>query len=122
MQLDGFDVTDAQFPPREWLPSNVRLETWNVLESVPEHLVGQYDVVNIRYFALVVRKENLSNLLKNLISLLSEFRIDRRTNFSKPLINSFRAQWISPMDRNQHCGAGDYSPPARYAHDSHLVI
>ncbi|KAJ6150180.1 hypothetical protein N7471_001379 [Penicillium samsonianum] len=70
VQLDGFDVTDAQFPPREWLPSNVRLETWNVLESVPEHLVGQYDVVNIRYFALVVRKENFSNLLKNLISLL----------------------------------------------------
>jgi hypothetical protein len=121
VQFDGFDVTDAQFPPSEWLPSNVRLETWNVLEPVPEHLVGQYDVVNIRYFALVVRKENLSNLLKNLISLLSKFRIDH-TNFSKPLINSFRAQWISPMDRNQHCGAGNYSCPARYIHGSHLVI
>ncbi|KAA8647039.1 uncharacterized protein ATNIH1004_005722 [Aspergillus tanneri] len=70
VQLDGFDITDAQFPPKQWLPTNVRLEKWNIHESVPEYLLGQYDVVNIRYFALVVRKDNLSRLLRNLISLL----------------------------------------------------
>lgn len=73
VQLDGFDITDAQFPPKMWLPTNVRLEKWSILESVPEHLLGQYDIVNIRYFALVVRKENFNRVLNNLISLLSEF-------------------------------------------------
>ncbi|THC95237.1 hypothetical protein EYZ11_005276 [Aspergillus tanneri] len=50
--------------------ADIGTEKWNIHESVPEYLLGQYDVVNIRYFALVVRKDNLSRLLRNLISLL----------------------------------------------------
>ena len=73
VKLDGFDVTDAQFPPKEWLPANVTLNTLNILDPVPEYLLGKYDVVNIRYFALVVKNNNILGLLKNLISILSEY-------------------------------------------------
>lgn len=74
MKLDGFDITDAQFPPKEWLPANVTLDTLNILGPIPEHLMGKYDVVNIRYFALVVKNNSTLGLLKNLISMLSEYR------------------------------------------------
>lgn len=73
VKLDGFDITDAQFPPKEWLPANVTLDTLNILDPVPEHLLGKYDVVNIRYFALLVKDNNPFGLLKNLISMLSEY-------------------------------------------------
>lgn len=72
MQLDGFDITDAQFPPKEWLPPNVTLDTLNILDSIPERLLGKYDIVNIRYFALLVKENNPASLLRNLTSLLSE--------------------------------------------------
>ncbi|PYH97267.1 hypothetical protein BO71DRAFT_427196 [Aspergillus ellipticus CBS 707.79] len=70
VQLHGFDISDAQFPPKNWLPENVNMDTWNALNPAPEHLIGQYDVVNIRYFGLVVRKDNFDGLLRNLVSLL----------------------------------------------------
>jgi hypothetical protein len=72
VQLDGFDITDAQFPPREWLPANVTLDTMNILAPVPQHLAGKYDVVNIRYFGLLVKNNDHLGLLKHLTSLLSE--------------------------------------------------
>ena len=73
VKLDGFDVTDAQSPSKLWLPANVTLNTLNILDPVPEYLLGRYDVVNIRYFALVVKINDTFGLLKNLISMLSEY-------------------------------------------------
>ncbi|KAL2843922.1 hypothetical protein BJY01DRAFT_248384 [Aspergillus pseudoustus] len=71
--LDGFDITDAQFPPREWLLGNVCLEKLDILSSVPERLHGIYDVVAIRFFTLMVRDNDVSTLVGNLLSLLSRY-------------------------------------------------
>jgi len=70
VQIDGFDISEAQFLPTEWLPANVSLTTLNILESIPEHLVGRYDVVHIRYFGLLIRNGNHRGVLNNLTSLL----------------------------------------------------
>jgi len=71
VQIDGFDIADDQFPPEEWLPSNVRLNTLDIMEAIPQNLVGKYDIVNIRYFALSVKNSDHIGLLKSLTSLLS---------------------------------------------------
>lgn len=70
-QLDGFDNYVNQYPPKEWLPSNVSLQALDVGEGIPEELLGMYDVVHIRHFLLVVKDDPLS-LLKNLVALLSK--------------------------------------------------
>ena len=72
VQLDGLDITDAQFPAKEWLPANVMLDTWDAFSQVPETLIGNYDIINIRYIALVLRENNFPTLLRNLVSLLSK--------------------------------------------------
>ncbi|KAL2820635.1 hypothetical protein BJX63DRAFT_427961 [Aspergillus granulosus] len=70
VQLDGFDITDAQFPPKEWLPHNVRLKKLDILAPMPEELRGRYDIVAIRFFSLIVKNNDVDTLLGNLLSLL----------------------------------------------------
>ncbi|GKZ95222.1 hypothetical protein CBS147343_8460 [Aspergillus niger] len=70
VRLDGLDVSFDAAPLREWLPANVTLHHWNIKEEVPEHLVGAYDLVNIRFFAVVIRSSEIKDVLKNLIRLL----------------------------------------------------
>ena len=41
-QLDGFDVDLSQAPPTEWLPQNVSLRKLDILQELPEDLVGQF--------------------------------------------------------------------------------
>jgi hypothetical protein len=72
VEIDGFDITDDQYPPKEWLPANVMLGTLNIFEPVPEALLGKYDLVNIRYFGLSVKNSEHLDLLKSLTSLLSK--------------------------------------------------
>ncbi|MCJ1307164.1 hypothetical protein MMC25_000810 [Agyrium rufum] len=43
VQIDGFDISLTQAPPKTWLPPNVRLQDWDVFEDVPEFCVGLYD-------------------------------------------------------------------------------
>ena len=69
-QLDGFDNCVDQYPPKEWLPSNVSLQALDICEGIPEELLGKYDVVHVRHFLLVVNDDPLI-LLKNLVALLS---------------------------------------------------
>ncbi|KAH8585610.1 hypothetical protein B0O99DRAFT_530396 [Bisporella sp. PMI_857] len=70
VQIDGFDISDAQFPPKKWLPANVTLDTLDILEPIPDQFLGKYDVVNIRYFALSIKNSDHLGVLKSLISLL----------------------------------------------------
>ena len=69
-QLDGFDINLAQAPPKEWLPPNVRLSTWDVFEDVPEYMLGIYDIVHVRLLVLVVRDSNPRNVIRNLAKML----------------------------------------------------
>ena len=73
-QLDGFDISTAHFPPKQWLPENVNLSVLDALAPVPEHLVGNYDVVHVGRIVLFIQNENPSQLLNNFISLLSKLK------------------------------------------------
>ncbi|KAG6357744.1 hypothetical protein INS49_013623 [Diaporthe citri] len=69
-QLDGLDVSFDAAPPREWLPPNVTLRSFDVKGDVPADLLGCYDVVHIRNFAFVLLDEELAQALSNLAKLL----------------------------------------------------
>lgn len=72
-QIDGFDVSLAQCPPPEWLPDGVRLRELDLYEPLPAELEGIYDVVHLRLFFVVIRNDDPSPVLQNLLRMLSEF-------------------------------------------------
>lgn len=83
IQLDGFDISTRQCPPKEWAPSNVTFYEWNVYDDPLEQFKGQYDVVHLRLIALAVLDNTVAPLIKNLSKLLSGFLLqaasERRT-------------------------------------------
>ncbi|KAL3495139.1 hypothetical protein BJX62DRAFT_233785 [Aspergillus germanicus] len=70
VQIHGFDITDAMFPPADWLPANVSLRTLDILQPIPDELKGQYDVVCIRYFGVLIRNNEPEFVLRNLVDML----------------------------------------------------
>ncbi|MCJ1387779.1 hypothetical protein MMC18_000622 [Xylographa bjoerkii] len=70
-QLDGFDISADQFPPAEWLPTNVTLFTADAFAPIPEDKLGRYDVVHLRMMVIAVKaQEDVETLTKNLVLLL----------------------------------------------------
>ncbi len=69
-QLDGLDINLAQAPPKQGLPRNVKLRTWNALDDVPSELVGQYDLVHVRLLVFAVDNSDPRPMLRNLIKML----------------------------------------------------
>lgn len=72
MRLDGIDIDLTQCPPREWLPPNVTLRQWDVFSEVPEDLYESYDIVCVRHLNLTSRENDPTDILKNLLKLLSK--------------------------------------------------
>ncbi|KAL2832767.1 S-adenosyl-L-methionine-dependent methyltransferase [Aspergillus pseudoustus] len=70
VQIDGFDITTAMFPPADWLPANVSLRTLDILKPLPDELRGVYDVVCIRYFGVLIRDNDPGFVLRNLVDML----------------------------------------------------
>ena len=70
IQLHCFDTNTSQAPPKQSLPPNITLETWNIFDDVPEHMIGIYDVVHVRLLVLVVQSGDPSDILHNLIRIL----------------------------------------------------
>ncbi|KAL9122036.1 MAG: hypothetical protein Q9187_001413 [Circinaria calcarea] len=70
VQMDGMDITLSQAPPKEWLPSNIRMRTWNMFEAVPENLIGQFDIVHVRLVLLVIPDNNPVPVIQNLATML----------------------------------------------------
>ncbi|KAK5992633.1 N-methyltransferase tcpN [Cladobotryum mycophilum] len=68
--LDGYDISADQFPHKSLLPPNVTLGTMNAFEDVPEHLVGKYDVVHLRFWALIVKGSDPSKVIHHVATLL----------------------------------------------------
>ncbi len=72
-QLDGFDISTAQYPAKEHLPPNVRLRILDILaDDPPKDLQNQYDIVHIRLFVGVICHGDPMPLLFNLVKLLRE--------------------------------------------------
>ncbi|KAL2047855.1 hypothetical protein ABVK25_011264 [Lepraria finkii] len=69
-QLDGFDIDIADCPPKEWLPPNVQMHELDIFGGIPQHLVGVYDVIQLRLFQVVVRDNDPVPLLKNVLKML----------------------------------------------------
>lgn len=71
-QLVGLDSNTSQAGPPQWLPPNVTVRQWDATAEVPSDLVGQFDIVNLRLFGLVIR-EDPAPVLRNLIKMLSMY-------------------------------------------------
>ena len=69
-QLDGFDISLAQCPPKQWLSPNINLAVMDMFEEVPEHLVGKYDAVHVRLILLVVKNNDPRPIIRNLVKML----------------------------------------------------
>lgn len=73
VQLDGFDISDDQFPHKSALPNNVTLSIMDAFSQVPKELVGKYDVVHMRLWSCIVRNNETNRLIHHATQLLSEF-------------------------------------------------
>lgn len=73
VQLDGFDISDEQFPHKSNVPANVNFRTSNALAKVPDEFVGKYDVVHIRYLGGIIREGNTEAVIQHVVQLLSKF-------------------------------------------------
>lgn len=69
-ELDGFDLSLAQCPPNQWLPSNIRLQQWNLFDEPAFEMLGRYDVVHTRLIFTVVQDEDARPIINSLMRLL----------------------------------------------------
>lgn len=69
--LHGLDVDISMAINHAWAPSRVTFETLDIFQPIPQHLLGQYDVVNVRLFAFVVKNNDPSAIVQKLASMLS---------------------------------------------------
>jgi hypothetical protein len=93
VQLDGLDISFDAAPPRDWLSPNMNLHHWDIKAEVPEHLVGVYDVVNVRHFAFVLQQSDLKGVLDNLFKLLKPGGYLQWTDLD---MSSLRVEKINP--------------------------
>ncbi|KAL5364273.1 S-adenosyl-L-methionine-dependent methyltransferase [Aspergillus floccosus] len=70
VQLDGFDVSDSQFPPRRMWPPNVTMSALNSLQDPPLHLRGKYNVVHLRMWTCIIQQNDPTPLIRHAKSLL----------------------------------------------------
>lgn len=69
----GSDISSSNFPARENLPANVELQEFDALAELPAHLEGRFDVVHVRAVCLVIKGDDPSPFLQNMLRLLSKF-------------------------------------------------
>lgn len=70
--LDGVDISANQYPCKEMLPKNVSLQELDTFAPLPDHLIEKYDVVHVRLFYTIVRGNDASPLVSNLVRMLSK--------------------------------------------------
>ena len=72
VHLDGFDISDQQYPPASWYGENVSLSILDIFKPLPENLKGKYDVVHLRFFMTVASDDTIQIAVDNLTSMLSK--------------------------------------------------
>jgi hypothetical protein len=72
VQLDGYDISDSQYPSQGALASNMSLGVLDSFGDVPPHLTGKYDVVHLRFWCCVVKGNDPSLLIRHAMNLLSK--------------------------------------------------
>lgn len=71
-RIDGFDISNEQYPPEKWYGPNVSLSKLDIFEPLPEELIGRYDIVHLRFFMAVASDDNVQIVIENLKGMLSE--------------------------------------------------
>lgn len=69
-RLDGFDISDQQFPCENMYGDNVSLSTLDIFKPLPRHLLAKYDVVHIRYFMGIAVNDSVQIAMDNLNAML----------------------------------------------------
>lgn len=82
-QLDGFDLSEEQFPHKSTWPANINFRTVDAFGEVPEDLVHRYDVVHLRFWCCVVRNNDPTGLIRHAERLLSKHIPIIRRSFTK---------------------------------------
>ncbi|KAI1829096.1 hypothetical protein N7451_012667 [Penicillium sp. IBT 35674x] len=93
VRLHGLNISLDATPLPELLPHNVKFDYWDIEEDVPEHLIGVYDVVQVRFFAFVLQEPDLEHVLDNLAKLLKPGGYLQWTDMD---VNSCRLEKIRP--------------------------
>jgi hypothetical protein len=70
LNLDGFDISTALFPPPKNHPSCISLRQLDIKQPVPKELVGRYDVVHVRMLAAGMLPNEWRNVVHNIVMLL----------------------------------------------------
>ena len=74
-RIDGFDISDEQYPPEKWYGPNVTLSKLDIFQPLPDELKGKYDVVHLRFFMAVAVDDNVRIVIKNLKDMLSRYHL-----------------------------------------------
>ena len=96
---NGFDISSSSFPPEEWLPNNVSLGVWNVVDEPPKALQERYDVVHIRLFLVVIEGNDPLPVLRHCLKILSTSYFAFLGPFNAILPMSFRTWGTTAMGR-----------------------
>lgn len=102
MQLYGFDISDAQYPPKDIWPENLTLGLLDSLVDPPPSLVEQFDVIHLRMWASNLHKGDTQPIIqhiKRLLSMSSTWPAPAKSN-----ISFYRTWRLCPMGR---CGLGE---------------
>ncbi|THV49791.1 hypothetical protein BGAL_0179g00160 [Botrytis galanthina] len=71
VQIYGFDISSAQFPHPNYLPSNVKLEVMDSFQvEPPEELLESFDIVHLRLWLGIVMNGDPSAILTHALKLL----------------------------------------------------
>lgn len=70
-QLDGLDISLDQVPDKEWLPSNISFHLYDVYDEPPDDLVEKYDIIHVRHLTLVIKQDDPTVVIHNLLKMLS---------------------------------------------------
>lgn len=72
--LEGWDISNEQFPGRDLLPANVKFGTFDASKvgGVPADLKGKYDIVHLSLLVCVVKGGDPGNFVRNAIDMLSK--------------------------------------------------
>jgi len=69
-RLDGFDISDVQYPSPEALPANVSLALQNAKQAFPAALKGKYGLVHLRLLMSAMEKDDWEVVAANAVRLL----------------------------------------------------
>lgn len=96
-QLNGFDISGAQFPDPSKVPSNVTFLQHDLFKPLPEQYWGTYDIIQARALCLAMNTEDWEKAVSNFMLLLKPGGRLQWVDFDGSP-ESFRAVSTKPRD------------------------